>query len=81
MILFAFCSQVCGALGPCTSLEKRSSCLGETEVGVSGTSAWNLCAMDPNTTIGVIFELPTQVTMPAVGGQRVRVCVVCDFGP
>jgi len=31
------------------------------EIGVGGTCAWKLCGLEPQTTLGVFFEIVNQV--------------------
>jgi protein transport protein SEC23 len=53
--------KVCGLIGPAVSANKKSACVGETEIGISGTNAWKLCAITPNTTCSIYFEVAPQV--------------------
>jgi len=68
--------QVCkelkinGAIGHCASLNKKSSNVAETEIGVGGTSAWRLCSLDPNSTIAFYFDVVNQPTTPIAHGQK-----------
>lgn len=52
--------KVCGLIGPAISAQKKSSCVGETEIGVSGTCAWKFCGITPKTTVAVYFEVANQ---------------------
>lgn len=58
--------KVSGAIGPVTSLNKKSGNVSEVEVGTGGTNAWGLGAVDPGTTIAVYFEVgvPASTTIP-----------------
>jgi protein transport protein SEC23 len=53
--------KVCGLVGPAVSANKKAACVGETEIGISGTNAWKLCAITPTTTCAVYFEVAPQV--------------------
>ena len=48
-------------IGPCSSLEKKGPCVGESEIGVGGTSAWRLGCVMPTTTTALFFEVVTAV--------------------
>ncbi|KAI8806266.1 hypothetical protein BJ742DRAFT_855267 [Cladochytrium replicatum] len=52
--------RVCGLIGPAVSANKKGPQVGETEIGISGTSAWKLCGLTPKTTLGVYFEVAAQ---------------------
>ncbi|KAJ3153085.1 GTPase-activating protein S23 [Geranomyces michiganensis] len=52
--------RVCGLIGPAVSANKKSQCVGETEIGIAGTSAWKFCGITPNTTVGLYFEVANQ---------------------
>jgi protein transport protein SEC23 len=49
--------KVSGLAGHAISNNKKSSYVGETEIGISGTSSWKLCGLTPKTTVGVFFEV------------------------
>lgn len=49
--------KVSGAIGHCSGLEKKTANIAETEIGIGNTSAWALGGLDPNTTLGLYFEL------------------------
>jgi protein transport protein SEC23 len=49
--------KVCGAIGPCTSLERKSISVAESEIGVGNTCAWSLGGMDPSLTLAIYFEV------------------------
>ena len=52
--------KVCGAIGPCASLNKKTSYVAETEIGVGNTSAWRMCTLDQKTTVALYFECTNQ---------------------
>ena len=49
--------KVSGAIGPVTSLGKKSPNVSDLEVGKGGTNAWSLGGIDPGTTIAVYFDI------------------------
>ncbi|KAI8855156.1 putative SEC23-component of COPII coat of ER-golgi vesicle [Chytridium lagenaria] len=49
--------KICGLIGPAVSANKKTASVGETEIGIAGTSAWKLSGITPKTTVGVYFEL------------------------
>lgn len=61
--------RISGAIGPCASLNKQSQYVGETDVGMGGTSAWKICSLDKSTTLSVIFEVVNQHNNPIPAGQ------------
>ncbi|KAJ3092767.1 GTPase-activating protein S23 [Quaeritorhiza haematococci] len=52
--------RVCGLIGPAISANKKGPSVGDTEIGISGTTAWKLCGITPKTTCGVYFEVANQ---------------------
>ena len=57
--------KVCGVIGPCISLNRKNATVSDNEVGVGGTSAWRICALDPTTSLTVVFEVANQVRCSA----------------
>ncbi|EGF83355.1 hypothetical protein BATDEDRAFT_32725 [Batrachochytrium dendrobatidis JAM81] len=53
--------KVCGLIGPAISANKKSACVGETEIGIAGTNAWKFCGITSRTSCAVYFEVATQV--------------------
>jgi protein transport protein SEC23 len=49
--------KVSGAIGACTSLKRAGINVSETEVGEGGTNQWSLGALDPTTTLAIVFEV------------------------
>lgn len=62
--------KVCGAIGHCASLAKKGPSLGETEIGIGGTTAWRICGVDPNSTLALYFEVVNQHSNPIPQGQK-----------
>lgn len=52
--------KVCGAIGHCASLGKKSGFVSETEIGIGGTSAWRLSSVDPHSSYALYFETIAQ---------------------
>jgi hypothetical protein len=65
--------KVCGAIGPCSSLGKKSPCVSDVEVGQGGTYAWRMGGVDPGTTVALFFE----VVHPQ--GKVSMFCCVCAW--
>lgn len=59
--------KVSGAIGLCTSREEKSHVVADTETGVGGTASWGLGAIDPNTSIGLYFEVASNAQDQQVG--------------
>ena len=49
-------------IGPCISLNRKNSAVSDNEMGVGGTSAWRICALDPSTSLTVVFEVANQAS-------------------
>ena len=62
--------KVCGAIGPCASLGKKSPSVGETEIGLGGTCAWKACGIDPTMSLGLFFEVVNHHSNPLGPGQQ-----------
>eukprot|EP01100_Stratorugosa_tubuloviscum_P005562 TRINITY_DN2474_c0_g1_i1.p1 TRINITY_DN2474_c0_g1~~TRINITY_DN2474_c0_g1_i1.p1 ORF type:complete len:755 (-),score=374.32 TRINITY_DN2474_c0_g1_i1:175-2439(-) len=60
--------KVSGIVGHCSSLNKKGTCVGESEIGIGATCAWKLCSIDPNLSLGVFFEVSNQ--QPNIQAQR-----------
>ncbi|KAI9193175.1 uncharacterized protein BJ171DRAFT_604748 [Polychytrium aggregatum] len=52
--------KVSGLIGPAVSGQKKSGCVGETEIGIAGTSSWKLCSITPSTSLALYFEVANQ---------------------
>ncbi|XP_063684775.1 protein transport protein Sec23A-like [Bolinopsis microptera] len=61
--------KVAGALGPCFSLQRKTPNVSDTEIGIGGTNAWQLCSGDPTTTLAIFFEVSSQQGQPPAGGR------------
>lgn len=49
--------KISGLIGHAVSSAKKSQFVGETEIGIGGTSAWKLCGITPKTAIAAYFEV------------------------
>jgi protein transport protein SEC23 len=70
---------VCGLIGQAVSSNKKSTCVGETEIGIGNTSAWKMCSITPKTTVGIYFEVVNQPTAPLAPGSRGLVQFVTHY--
>ncbi|CAM9090886.1 unnamed protein product [Chrysoparadoxa australica] len=59
--------KIAGAIGPCSSLNKKGPNVAETEIGQGGTYAWSMGGLSPASTLAVYFEITnnSQTAMPA----------------
>jgi protein transport protein SEC23 len=62
--------RVCGLIGHAISANRKSACVGETEIGIANTSAWKMCGITPRTTTAVYFEVVSQHGQPLQPGAR-----------
>ena len=56
--------KVMGAIGHLVSMKKSSPSVSSKTVGESGTSAWRICGIDPQTTFAFYFSVVNQDQMP-----------------
>lgn len=61
--------KICGAVGPCVTLNRKGPSVADNEIGVGGTCAWRLCATDPSMAYTVIFEVSNQQASNIPQGQ------------
>ncbi|ORX90111.1 hypothetical protein K493DRAFT_231517 [Basidiobolus meristosporus CBS 931.73] len=61
--------RISGLIGQAISVEKKSPCVGETEIGIGGTSAWKFCGISPRTSAAVYFEVSNQSNSLAPGSR------------
>ncbi|ORX93438.1 copii coat protein [Basidiobolus meristosporus CBS 931.73] len=61
--------RVSGLIGQAISVEKKSPCVGETEIGIGGTSAWKFCGISPRTSAAIYFEVSNQSNSLAPGSR------------
>ena len=53
--------KVCGAIGPCVSMNVKGPNVSEQELGIGGTSQWKFCSLGTTTTPAIFFEVVSQV--------------------
>lgn len=71
--------KVSGLIGHAITANKKSASVGETEIGIGGTSAWKLCSLTPKTSLGVYFEVVTPAGQPLAPGSRGLVQFVTHY--
>lgn len=49
--------KICGALGPCVSLQKRNNIVSNNEIGEGGTYIWKLGTLTSKTCIAFLFQV------------------------
>ena len=54
--------KVSGLIGHAISLNKKTSNVGETEIGIGQTSSWKMCGLNPRTSAAVYFEVVNQAS-------------------
>uniref|UniRef100_A0A646QFP1 Protein transport protein SEC23 n=1 Tax=Hemiscolopendra marginata TaxID=943146 RepID=A0A646QFP1_9MYRI len=62
--------KVSGAIGPCVSMNIKSPCVSDSELGIGGTCQWKFCGLMPQTTVGLFFEVVNQHAAPIPQGRR-----------
>jgi len=62
--------KVSGCIGNCVSLERKGGNISDTEIGIGGTTAWKVSALDMNATYAIFFEVANQHTAPVPQGGR-----------
>lgn len=60
--------KVTGLIGHAVSMNKKSANVGETECGIGNTCSWKMCAIDPQASYGVYFEIAGQGNAAAAMG-------------
>ena len=66
-------------IGHAVSAQKKSACVGETEIGIGQTSAWKVAALSPKTSTAVYFEVVTPAGQPLQSGSRGLVQFVTHY--
>lgn len=49
--------KISGLIGHAVSAGKKTAFVGETEIGIGGTSGWKLCGITPKTAVAAYFEV------------------------
>eukprot|EP00397_Hematodinium_sp_SG-2012_P003443 GEMP01003451.1.p1 GENE.GEMP01003451.1~~GEMP01003451.1.p1 ORF type:complete len:611 (+),score=96.99 GEMP01003451.1:487-2319(+) len=62
--------KVCGAIGECSSLNKKNNSVSDTEIGESGTHQWLLGSIDKNSTLAFYFEVQNQQSQQFQVGKQ-----------
>jgi protein transport protein SEC23 len=60
--------KVSGLIGHCVSMSNKSTYVGETEIGIGGTSTWKMAGLMPRSSLGVYFEIVSQGGAGGIGG-------------
>ncbi|PPQ87329.1 LOW QUALITY PROTEIN: hypothetical protein CVT25_002079 [Psilocybe cyanescens] len=71
--------KVSGLIGHAISAEKKSGCVGETEIGIGDTSAWKITTIIPRTSFGIYFEVVSQAEESLHQGSRGLIQLVTHF--
>lgn len=61
--------KISGVIGHVISANKKSPCVGETEIGIGQTSAWKICSLTPKTSLACYFEIVTPAGQPLQPNQ------------
>ncbi|XP_026480575.1 protein transport protein Sec23A isoform X1 [Ctenocephalides felis] len=62
--------KVHGGIGSCVSLNVKGASVSDSEIGMGGTVQWKMCALGPNSTMGLFFEVVNQHAAPMPQGGR-----------
>jgi len=62
--------KIQGCVAHCVSMNVKGPNVSDTEIGIGGTSAWKLCGLTPNTTMGLFLEVVNQHEAPIPQGGR-----------
>jgi protein transport protein SEC23 len=57
--------KVSGLIGHAISLGNKSTYVGETEIGIGGTSSWKMAGLMPRSSFGIYFEIVSQAATAA----------------
>ncbi|WFD08597.1 GTPase-activating protein S23 [Malassezia vespertilionis] len=71
--------KVSGLIGHAISASKKSASVGETEIGIGGTSAWRIASLTPRTSQAIYFEVATPAGQPLQPGSRGLVQFVTHY--
>lgn len=63
--------KVTGLIGHAVSMNKKSTSVGETEVGIGNTCSWKMCGITPTTSVATYFEIASQAG-PAQAQQALQ---------
>ncbi|KDQ13407.1 hypothetical protein BOTBODRAFT_33712 [Botryobasidium botryosum FD-172 SS1] len=71
--------KVSGLIGHAISANKKSACVGETEIGIGQTSAWKIASLTPMTSTAVYFEVVTPAGQALPPGTRGLIQYITHF--
>uniref|UniRef100_A0A8C7ZP16 Protein transport protein SEC23 n=1 Tax=Oryzias sinensis TaxID=183150 RepID=A0A8C7ZP16_9TELE len=71
--------KVCGAIGPCVSLNSKGPYVSENEMGIGGTNQWKMCSLTPSSTLGIYLEVVNQHNAPIPQGGRGAIQFVTQY--
>ncbi|CEQ40406.1 SPOSA6832_02018 [Sporobolomyces salmonicolor] len=71
--------KVSGLIGHAISANKKSTWVGETEIGIGQTSAWKICSISPKTANAVYFEVVTPAGQTLAPGARGMIQFVTHY--
>jgi protein transport protein SEC23 len=60
--------KVSGLIGHAVSVSNKSTYVGETEIGIGGTSTWKMAGLMPRSSFGIYFEIVSQAAGVSLGG-------------
>jgi protein transport protein SEC23 len=60
--------KVSGLIGHSVSMSNKSTYVGETEIGIGGTSTWKMAGVMPRSSMGIYFEIVSQGGVSGMGG-------------
>src|SRR5271169_5273773 len=60
--------KISGLIGHASSVSNKSTYVGETEIGIGGTSTWKMAGLMPRSSVGVYFEIVSQGGAGVIGG-------------
>ena len=52
--------KICGAIGHCSSMQKKTASVADVTIGIGGTSQWRIGSIDKNTTLAFYFDVINQ---------------------
>lgn len=64
--------KVLGVIGPCVGTGKKSSSIGDTEIGLGGTCQWTTCMIDATTTFAIYYDAASSAAGTASAAQSHR---------
>jgi len=71
--------KIQGAIGPCSTLEKKNASVSEQEIGQSGTYAWSMGGVDPSTTIALYFEVANPTGQTIAPNKRRYIQLITQY--